>query len=415
MLATLCRLRAGRVQRTGRVAVVLLALLGACSSAQAADRVVPPAPGGPDLPGSPTLAATATERAEELCTAGDTGLRTDPDAYRAETWTEVAELTGRARRSEGADAALAEIRTGWAGTPAMARDDWARVGLGTAMCADGTLAAVQALARTATSADAGTYRRARIPAEAIEHREALRYATATDVAGEPIDLLLDLFVPPESAAAGERPLLVLVHGGGFTAGSRIQHTDDAIGYARRGFVVATIDYRVDPDAGASGRAHRAAAFAAIDDAMEAIRWLRAHSEDLAVDPDRIGALGASAGGAIVLGLALLDDLTPGGPYAEVSPRVTAGFSTGSYLTPVRGAASLEPTDAPVLLHHFETDSESGRPWTHAAATCEALRTAGGTCDLDVAPGEGHVVGLGPDSVEIGGILAFLAVHLRLDG
>lgn len=408
------------------MAAVALVLLAACSSAQAADRVVPAPATGPDLPGSATLAAAAADRAESLCEAGDAGTRSDlgavAEAYDQETWAEVTELTGRARLAEGTDpdeareAALAEVRSGWQGEDALDRTDWDRAEVATADCSDGTLAAVQVLARVSTSADAGAYRRVRLAEGAIEHREAVRYGTATDVAGEQVDLLLDLFLPPGTAAdeTAGRPTLVIVHGGGFTAGSRAQHAEDAIAYARRGFVVATIDYRVDPDAGASTEAHRAASFAAIDDGMEAVRWLRAHADELGIDPDRIAALGASAGGEIALGLALLEDLTPGGAYAAVSPQVTAAFSTGAYLTPILGASSLEATDAPVLVHFFETDTESGRSWTYAEATCDAVRSAGGTCDLDVSEGSGHTVGLGPDSSEVDEVMAFLAVHLGLD-
>lgn len=413
------------------LALVALVALVACSSAQAADVPVG-APIGADLAGSPTLAATAADRAETLCAEGADGLAPDPAAYHQESWLDVVELVGRAPLPAGDDdpaaaraAALGQVRAGWQGDVAPTTDaaegrraePWDHTETASVECPDGQLYAVQVLARAPGPADAGAYRRPRLPERAITHREGVRYGTAPDVTGRDVDLLLDLFLPPESAHddLSGRPTLVLVHGGGFAAGSRTLHTDDALGYARRGFVVATIDYRVDPDAGDSASAHRAASVAAIDDGMEAIRWLRANAGDLGIDPDRIAALGASAGGEIALGLALLEDVTPGGPLADVSPRATAAFSTGAYLTPVLGTASLDASDAPVLLQHFETDTASGRPWTYAASTCDAVRAAGSTCDLAISPGTDHTVGLGPDSAEIDRILAFLAVHLRLDG
>jgi acetyl esterase/lipase len=406
------------------LAAALVVLLAACSSAQAADRppdhpVSPPI--GPDLPGSATLAATAAERAATLCDAGADGLRSDPAAYHQETWADVTELVGRAPLPGDGDPdtsralALAEVRSGWHGDAVVGEDDWDHTEAATVACPDGFLYAVQVLARAPVATDARAYRRPRLPEDAIWHREGLRYRTAPAVDGRRVALLLDLFLPPPTADHRGRPTLVLVHGGGFAAGSRAQHADDAMAYARRGFVVATIDYRVDPDAGASTSAHRAASYAAIDDGMEAVRWLRARAASLGIDPDRIAALGASAGGEIALGLALLEDLSPEGPLEDVSPEVAAAFSTGAYLTPVLGAASLDADDAPVLLHHFETDTASGRPWTYAAATCDAVRSGGGTCDLAIDEGSDHVVGLGPDSTEIDRILAFLAVHLRLDG
>ena len=139
----------------------------------------------------------------------------------------------------------------------------------------------------------------------------------------------------------------------------------------------------------------------------------AHADAYGIDPDRIAALGASAGGEIALGVALLEDLSPTGPYRDESPRVAAAVSTGAYLTPVLGTSRLDEDDAPVLLHYFETDTASGRPWTYAASTCEAVRATGTTCDLDVSPGAAHTVGLGPTSAEADRIAAFLAVHLDL--
>ncbi len=389
------------------LAAGVVVLLAACASAQAADRPTAP-PIGPDLPGSETLAATAADRAATLCDTGADGLVPDPTAYRQETWAEVVELVGR-----GAD--LDEVRSGWRGDAVVEQEDWDRTEVATVACPDGDLYAVQVLARAPRAGDARTHRRPRLPESAIEHREDLRYGTAPDVAGRPVALLLDLFLPPPAADPSGRPTVILVHGGGFAAGSRTQHADDAMAWARRGFVVATIDYRIDPDAGASVSAHRAASYAATDDGMEAVRWLRARAGSLGIDPDRIAALGASAGGEIALGMALLEDPTPDGPLEDVPPEVAAAFSTGAYLTPVLGAASLDADDAPVLLHHFETDTASGRPWTYAAATCEAVRSAGGTCDLAISTGTDHTVGLGPDSPEFDRILAFLAVHLRLDG
>ena len=65
--------------------------------------------------------------------------------------------------------------------------------------------------------------------------------------------------------------------------------------ARRGFVAVTVQYRLAP----------ALPFpAAIEDVQAAVRWLRANAERLKVDPNRIGALGDSAGGHLTQCLAV---------------------------------------------------------------------------------------------------------------
>jgi len=57
--------------------------------------------------------------------------------------------------------------------------------------------------------------------------------------------------------------------------------------ARIGYVVANIDYRLAAEAKFPG---------AVLDCKAVVRWMRANAEDLGVDPDRIAAIGGSAGG-----------------------------------------------------------------------------------------------------------------------
>src|SRR5262249_16884646 len=67
--------------------------------------------------------------------------------------------------------------------------------------------------------------------------------------------------------------------------------------ARNGYVAVTISYRLAPK-------HRFPA--QIEDAKCAVRFLRARAKDLKVDPERIGAVGHSAGGHLSLLLGLMD-------------------------------------------------------------------------------------------------------------
>lgn len=207
---------------------------------------------------------------------------------------------------------------------------------------------------------------------------------------------------------------MLVHGGGFVGGSRTAHRSEARAWARRGFVAVTIDYRLDPDDDGDRRATRAAARRALDDARDAVRWLRADADEWDVDPERIAVLGASAGGQLALGLALLAEGDARRP-TDGSSAVAAAFSTGAFLDPVIGLTDLRADTAPVLVHHFESDTVSGRGWDHADSTCDAIRGSDGTCDLSISPGADHIVGLGPTGPVAGALLAFLAVHLAPEG
>lgn len=118
--------------------------------------------------------------------------------------------------------------------------------------------------------------------ETVTWQEAIEYA-APD--GTP--LLLNLAAPRDGA--GPFPTIVCIHGGGFRAGKRESHDALCVKLAERGYVAATVSYRLAPD-------HPFPA--AVHDVKAAVRWLRAQAADQRIDPARIGALGTSAGGSL---------------------------------------------------------------------------------------------------------------------
>jgi acetyl esterase/lipase len=98
-------------------------------------------------------------------------------------------------------------------------------------------------------------------------------------------LQLDL-ARPESGT-GPFPAVLCIHGGGFRAGTRDGYDDLCKRLAARGYVAATITYRLAPT-------HQFPA--AVHDCKAAVRWLRANAAKYNIDPDRIGVTGGSAGG-----------------------------------------------------------------------------------------------------------------------
>jgi acetyl esterase/lipase len=81
--------------------------------------------------------------------------------------------------------------------------------------------------------------------------------------------------------------LVQIHGGGWFSGTRYQQAWYCRQFARHGIVVMTIDYRMLP---------RYPFPHCVHDAKAAVRWLRHNASKYRVDPERIAAFGASAGG-----------------------------------------------------------------------------------------------------------------------
>jgi acetyl esterase/lipase len=96
---------------------------------------------------------------------------------------------------------------------------------------------------------------------------------------------------PRDHAGGKLPAVICIHGGGFRQGSRTSNDRRIVELASRGYVALTISYRLSP------QYHFPAA---LQDSKTAVRWLRAQASQYHVDPDRIGVIGGSAGGNLVL-------------------------------------------------------------------------------------------------------------------
>lgn len=100
------------------------------------------------------------------------------------------------------------------------------------------------------------------------------------------DLKLDLLLPFGSSKE-KRPLLVWICGGGFVTMERSAYIPWLTWFAKKGYAVASIEYRL------SNSAHFPAP---VEDAKKAIRYLQAHTEEYGIDPARVVIGGESAGG-----------------------------------------------------------------------------------------------------------------------
>ena len=106
---------------------------------------------------------------------------------------------------------------------------------------------------------------------------------------------LRLFRPPASAQA--LPVLLYLHGGGWTIGDLDTHDVLCRQLASEaGCAVVSVDYRMGPE-------HRFPA--AVDDCVEAFDWVRAHAGELQLDASRTAVGGDSAGGNLAAALCLV--------------------------------------------------------------------------------------------------------------
>jgi acetyl esterase len=124
------------------------------------------------------------------------------------------------------------------------------------------------------------------------------------------DHTLDVYRPVERN--GLRPVVMYVHGGAFWSLSKDTHWLMGLVFARRGFVVANVNYRLAPK-------HRFPA--GLEDVAEAFRFVRDHAEEWGGDPSRIVLAGESAGANLITSLALARAYERTEPFAKVARAV----------------------------------------------------------------------------------------------
>jgi acetyl esterase/lipase len=242
------------------------------------------------------------------------------------------------------------------------------------------------------------------------------------------ELKLDLARPAEGR--GPFPVVLLIHGGGWHAG-RKEDLRGALGaYAARGYVAVAPQYRLAPAATFPAQLH---------DVKAAVRWIKAHARQYDADPDRVGALGISAGAhlALLLGLTgpddgLEGDVPAGSPDAKVRAIISIGGPTdlvaddfppsirdaiADFLGAAPGAAAraspvtyVSAGDAPVLAFHGTEDGLV--PPSQATELAEALTATGVPGRVKLLPGVGHVPA-GKDLARVGNeTIEFLDRHLK---
>jgi acetyl esterase len=229
------------------------------------------------------------------------------------------------------------------------------------------------------------------------------------------DLRLDVCLPPDAVSTG-RPAIVGVHGGSWRGGDKAN--ESWIGICRwlasEGYVTVSVNYRLAP-------VHTFPA--QIVDVRSVVRWLRepAQVTRYGIDPERIGAIGGSAGGNLV---ALLG--TEGSGAWDVGTRVAAvvdlsgpvdltadGAATSdfqqtqlsylgcvSYATcAVARAASpvyqVDATDPPFFVAH---STHEFIPLAQATEFVAALRAHGVATTFVTEPGTKHAVAMLDDTL-----------------
>ncbi len=181
--------------------------------------------------------------------------------------------------------------------------------------------------------------------------------------GESQSWRLDLAMP-ENFGGQLHPAIVIIHGGGWRAGSKQDrpYRSMLITYALKGYVTISVDYRFINEAPMP---------ACIEDVKCAVRWLRAHADKYHVDPDRIGAYGHSAGAHLAMMLAMSPESTDtqaDAQWNEYSSNITSAVGGST----------------PTVLPERFGDTEKYSPLSYVSADVIPLLLIHGTDDRIVS-------------------------------
>jgi acetyl esterase/lipase len=231
--------------------------------------------------------------------------------------------------------------------------------------------------------------------------------------GGEVDLKLDLYrqkIHVEDPTSIQ-PGLIVIHGGAWRSGNKESMRVFCEQFARNGYVVASISYRLIPTATFPSQ---------VEDCKCAVRWMRANADTHRIDPDRIGAMGGSAGGHLAMMLGYMDDedgLQGTGGHEGYSSQVQCVVNYfGPFIFTIRDwkksdehllvdflggtldeapeayrraspATYVDSDDAPTITLHGTQDPLV--PYGQAALVHAYLRGAGVDSHLELVPGAAH--------------------------
>lgn len=221
--------------------------------------------------------------------------------------------------------------------------------------------------------------------------------------GQYKETVLDI-LRPKAAPNGKRPGVIVIHGGGWTGGTKEGHSQETcLRYVEKGFVCADVEYRL---------AKVATAPAAVTDVLDAAHWFEEQAKKYDVDTKRIVVTGGSAGGHLALMVGMTPKSAKLGPPAKIAavvnfygitdvadqlggpnmrdyavtwlPEQSGRLELATRVSPLTYVRKGLP---PILTIHGDADDTV--PYEHGVKLTKALRDAGDDAELVSVPGGSH--------------------------
>src|SRR6185312_4413175 len=230
---------------------------------------------------------------------------------------------------------------------------------------------------------------------------------------------LDVYEP--ATASGPTPVVIVIHGGGWIAGTKEDRVLEMMPYLQMGFAAVNVEYRM---------AQVSLAPAAVEDCRCALHWVFANAKKYNFDPSRVVIQGGSAGGHLALMTGMVtpaagfdrdcftdeDNVWSDNPGTNKDPRVAAivnwfgisdvsdelsgpnakGYAVawiGSQPNAEEIAKRVSPINyvtsnlPPIITIHGDKDTLV--PHAQSVRLHKALDAAGVPNELHTVPGAGH--------------------------
>jgi acetyl esterase len=222
------------------------------------------------------------------------------------------------------------------------------------------------------------------------------------------ELKAHVFQPVDSTKRKMHAAIIVLHGGGWSAGSPEWTYYDTQRFVGLGIVAIAGEYRLSNQKDITP-------LEAMADTRDLIRWVREHSAELAIDPVRIAVYGSSAGGHLAAAAAVFshdeESKTSAAPDALILLSPAASIVDDQWPQRLLGTRaevrSISPAEnitkrlPPMIIIEGAADTET--PLPAVQRFCDRAKQVGGTCELHVYPNLGHLLSrnLDPQAQEQG--------------